>query len=122
LHAHYVLQLLYETRKVLSLMPNINVLSTSYSRDITICGDLHGSLDDLLLIFYKNGLPSQQNRYVFNGDYVDRGENSMEILIILFVFFLLYPNDLHLNRGNHEDYIVNLRYGFTKEVSRKYKV
>nr|XP_009476040.1 PREDICTED: serine/threonine-protein phosphatase with EF-hands 1 [Pelecanus crispus] len=121
LHARYVLQLLCETRRVLKEMPNITHLSTSYSREITVCGDLHGNLDDLLLIFYKNGLPSEQNRYVFNGDFVDRGKNSMEILIILFAFLLIYPNDLHLNRGNHEDYIMNLRYGFTKEVSKKYK-
>ncbi|NWU06544.1 PPE1 phosphatase, partial [Cephalopterus ornatus] len=122
LHPHYVLQLLCETRRVLKLMPNITYLSTSYSKVITICGDLHGNLDDLLLIFYKNGLPSGQNRYVFNGDYVDRGKKSMEILIILFAFFLIYPNNICLNRGNHEDYIMNMRYGFTKEVSNKYKV
>ncbi|KFW79688.1 Serine/threonine-protein phosphatase with EF-hands 1, partial [Manacus vitellinus] len=121
LHPHYVLQLLCETRRVLKLMPNITHLSTSYSKDITICGDLHGNLDDLLLIFYKNGVPSEQNRYVFNGDYVDRGKNSLEILIILFAFFLIYPNNISLNRGNHEDYLMNLRYGFTKEVSSKYK-
>uniref|UniRef100_A0A8C3JE58 Serine/threonine-protein phosphatase with EF-hands n=1 Tax=Calidris pygmaea TaxID=425635 RepID=A0A8C3JE58_9CHAR len=121
LHARYVLQLLSETRRVLKEMPNITHLSTSYTKEITVCGDLHGNLDDLLLIFYKNGLPSEQNRYVFNGDFVDRGQNSMEILIILFAFLLIYPNDLHLNRGNHEDYIMNLRYGFTKEVSKKYK-
>ncbi|NWS22979.1 PPE1 phosphatase, partial [Pachyramphus minor] len=121
LHPHYILQLLCETRRVLKLMPNITCLSTSYSKNITICGDLHGNLDDLLLIFYKNGLPSEQNRYVFNGDYVDRGKNSMEILIILFAFFLIYPNNISLNRGNHEDYMMNMRYGFTKEVSNKYK-
>ncbi|XP_027759400.1 serine/threonine-protein phosphatase with EF-hands 1 [Empidonax traillii] len=121
LHPYYVLQLLCETRRVLKLMPNITSLSTSYSKDITICGDLHGNLDDLLLIFYKNGLPSEQNRYVFNGDYVDRGKNSMEILILLFAFFLIYPNNISLNRGNHEDYLMNMRYGFTREVSNKYK-
>ncbi|NXY68860.1 PPE1 phosphatase, partial [Glareola pratincola] len=120
LHARYVLQLLSETRRVLKEMPNITHLSTSYSKEITVCGDLHGNLDDLLLIFYKNGLPSEQNRYVFNGDFVDRGQNSMEILIILFAFLLIYPNDLHLNRGNHEDYIMNLRHCQKKDIIEEY--
>uniref|UniRef100_A0A3Q3VM71 Serine/threonine-protein phosphatase with EF-hands n=1 Tax=Mola mola TaxID=94237 RepID=A0A3Q3VM71_MOLML len=122
LHVRYVLQLLGETWRLLRILPNINHVSACHTKDITICGDLHGHLEDLLLIFYKNGLPSSEKPYVFNGDFVDRGKNSLEILLILFGFLLVYPNDVHLNRGNHEDHIVNLRYGFTKEVLGKYRV
>uniref|UniRef100_A0A8B9LSQ6 Serine/threonine-protein phosphatase with EF-hands n=1 Tax=Astyanax mexicanus TaxID=7994 RepID=A0A8B9LSQ6_ASTMX len=122
LHARYVLQLLGETWRLLRILPNINEVSTFHSKEITICGDLHGQLEDLLLVFYKNGLPSVETPYVFNGDFVDRGKDSIEILLILFAFQLVYPNDVHLNRGNHEDHIVNLRYGFTKEVLGKYRV
>lgn len=63
----------------------------------------------LFCFLLQNGVPSEKNPYLFNGDFVDRGKNSMEILIILFAFLLVYPNDLHLNRGNHEDYLINLR-------------
>ncbi|XP_043753026.1 serine/threonine-protein phosphatase with EF-hands 1 isoform X4 [Cervus elaphus] len=53
LHAYYVLEVLFETKKVLQQMPNFTHTSTSPSKEITICGDLHGKLDDLFLIFYK---------------------------------------------------------------------
>ncbi|XP_071339713.1 serine/threonine-protein phosphatase with EF-hands 2 [Trachinotus anak] len=122
LHSRYVLQLLLETWKLLRMFPNINRISTCHSKEITICGDLHGQLEDLLLIFYKNGMPSLEKPYLFNGDFVDRGKDSIEILLILFSFMLVYPSNVYLNRGNHEDHIVNLRYGFTKEVLTKYKM
>lgn len=61
------------------------------------------------LLLPQNGLPSSSNPYVFNGDFVDRGKNSIEILMILCVGFLLYGDDLCLNRGNHEDFLMNMR-------------
>ncbi|KAG2456977.1 PPE1 phosphatase, partial [Polypterus senegalus] len=64
----------------------------------------------------QNGLPSDENPYLFNGDFVDRGKKSMEIIIILFAFLLVYPNNMHLNRGNHEDYIMNLSLLHIKTV------
>ncbi|MEQ2184805.1 hypothetical protein GOODEAATRI_011914 [Goodea atripinnis] len=97
LHARYVLQLLYETKKLLKQMPNIVHLSTSYTKEITVCGE------------ESNGLPSAETPYVFNGDFVDRGKKSVEVVILLFAYLLLYPDHMHLNRGNHEDHIMNLR-------------
>uniref|UniRef100_A0A672ITR7 Serine/threonine-protein phosphatase with EF-hands n=1 Tax=Salarias fasciatus TaxID=181472 RepID=A0A672ITR7_SALFA len=120
LHSRYVLQLLLETWKLLRMLPNISRISTCHSKEITICGETKEKQRFLIPVF--NGMPSLEKAYVFNGDFVDRGRDSIEILLILFSFLLVYPSEVHLNRGNHEDHIVNLRYGFTKEVLMKYKM
>ncbi|CAF4787772.1 unnamed protein product [Rotaria socialis] len=121
LHARYVLLILHEVRRILKRLPNINVVSTHQSTCVTVIGDLHGNLSDLLLIFHKNGLPSNENPYIFNGDIVDRGSQSIELFILISVAFIVYPTNVYLNRGNHEDHVLNLRYGFMKEILRKYK-
>merc|ERR1712137_390691 len=72
------------------------------------------------MIFEQNGIPSDTNPYVFNGDFVDRGQMGIEITIVIFGFQLLYPDSVFVNRGNHEDYLMNKRYGFEAEVMSKY--
>eukprot|EP00042_Codosiga_hollandica_P053454 m.700203 g.700203 ORF g.700203 m.700203 type:complete len:663 (-) comp58701_c0_seq10:106-2094(-) len=106
--------------EVLWAQPNIRAASVARSKRITVVGDLHGSFKDLLIIFQKNGLPSDSNPYIFNGDFVDRGDQALEIITALFLLQILYPFSVFLNRGNHEDFLLNKRYGFEKEVLSKY--
>ena len=89
-------------------------------KKFTICGDIHGQYYDLMNIFELNGLPSEENPYLFNGDFVDRGSFSVECIFVLFGFKLLYPNHFFMSRGNHESENMNKMYGFEGEVKSKY--
>ncbi|KFZ49197.1 Serine/threonine-protein phosphatase 5, partial [Antrostomus carolinensis] len=95
-------------------------LSPTQTEKVTVCGDTHGQYYDLLNIFELNGLPSESNPYIFNGDFVDRGSFSVEVILTLFGFKLLYPDHFHLLRGNHETDNMNQIYGFEGEVKAKY--
>jgi serine/threonine-protein phosphatase 5 len=74
----------------------------------------------LLHIFELNGYPSATHTYLFNGDFVDRGSFSLEVVLTLFAFKWLYPNSLYLARGNHETDNMNKIYGFEGEVKAKF--
>jgi len=87
---------------------------------INVVGDVHGQLFDFLSIFEANGWPSEDNRFLFNGDFVDRGSYSVEIMVILLAFKLALPKHFFLSRGNHEEETMNHNYGFTGEVLAKY--
>jgi len=86
----------------------------------SVCGDTHGQFYDLIHIFELNGLPSPNNPYLFNGDFVDRGPFSLETVTTLLALKLLYPDHVHLLRGNHESRVMNNLYGFEAEVKAKY--
>lgn len=68
----------------------------------TVCGDTHGQFYDLLNIFKLSGEPDATHSMLFNGDFVDRGSFSCEVVLSLFCWKLLYPNNFHMTRGNHE--------------------
>jgi serine/threonine-protein phosphatase 5 len=72
-HRRFILQILLTAHRTLSALPSLVDLDVPPSSHITVCGDTHGQFYDLMKIFELNGLPSADNPYVFNGDFVDRG-------------------------------------------------
>jgi serine/threonine-protein phosphatase 5 len=88
--------------------------------EITVCGDVHGQFYDLLNIWELNGVPAEDNPYLFNGDFVDRGSFSLEVILTLFAWKLCHPKGIFLSRGNHETRNMNKLYGFEGEVTKKY--
>ncbi len=100
--------------------PNVVPVEVPRGSNIAVVGDLHGQLDDLLMIFREAGAPDEEARILFNGDFVDRGSYSTEIVLTLFAFRALYPHRLFLNRGNHECADMNSVDGFQREVENKY--
>lgn len=115
---------------------------------VVICGDIHGQYYDLVNIFARrppkgtdsfqrylaNGRsrqpdakrarkePNEGCNYLFLGDYVDRGSRSLEVMITLLSLKILSPSSITLLRGNHEDELVTMIYGFFDECKRRYSL
>ena len=109
--------LINTSKKILIEQPTFLELETS----ITVCGDTHGQYPDLLSLFDLGGYPPGTN-YLFLGDYVDRGEQSIETICLLLAYKIKYEENFFILRGNHECGSINRIYGFYDECKRRYSI
>lgn len=105
----YVQQLLLQEESLLYL-----------ESPIKICGDIHGQLNDLVRVLQTGGF-DVNSKYLFLGDYVDRGPNSLEVICLLFALKCRFPSNVFLLRGNHESPEMTESFGFAYEVEEKLK-
>lgn len=116
-------KLIEETQKILSKEPSILNLTAP----IKIFGNINGHFSSLISIFESFGYPDdsfgdiERNDYLFLGDYVDRGSQSLDVICLLFALKLKFPEQIFLLRGHHEDILVNSVLGFGEECEIKLK-
>ncbi|UJR38499.1 hypothetical protein I4U23_031166 [Adineta vaga] len=110
------LRLVELARGIFEREPNMLLVQ----RPVTIVADVHGQFYDLLTILSAGGDPSN-TRYLFLGDYVDRGQFECECIFLLFALKIKYPQNINLLRGNHETRQMTKSFQFKLECEKKYQ-
>ncbi|XP_043720245.1 serine/threonine-protein phosphatase BSL1-like [Telopea speciosissima] len=116
LDSYEVGELCYAAEQIFIQEPTVLQLKAP----VKIFGDLHGQFGDLMRLFDEYGFPSTAGDityidYLFLGDYVDRGQHSLETITLLLALKIEYPENVHLIRGNHEAADINALFGFRIE-------
>jgi serine/threonine-protein phosphatase 2B catalytic subunit len=88
---------LIEIQSIIEKEPNL----LSLHDPVTVVGDIHGQFYDFVKLLEVGGNPSK-TKYLFLGDYVDRGSFSCEVVMLLFSLKLNFPKTIYMLRGNHE--------------------
>ncbi|KDO87440.1 hypothetical protein CISIN_1g002713mg [Citrus sinensis] len=116
LDSYEVGELCYAAEQIFMQEPTVLQLRAP----VKVFGDLHGQFGDLMRLFDEYGFPSTAGDityidYLFLGDYVDRGQHSLETITLLLALKIEYPENVHLIRGNHEAADINALFGFRLE-------
>ncbi|KFD51194.1 hypothetical protein M513_07958, partial [Trichuris suis] len=117
LHGEEIVEILEKVAAVFMNQPML----VEVDPPIIICGDIHGQFKDLIRLFNHGGWPPE-HRYLFLGDYVDRGAQSIETACLMFLLKIRFSKDFFLLRGNHESSAINRVYGFMEECCRCYDI
>jgi serine/threonine-protein phosphatase PP1 catalytic subunit len=110
-----IIKLCELVKPILQNEPNILELEAP----LNVFGDIHGQFADMIHFLEITGLPPNQ-KFLFMGDYVDRGNNSIEVCALLFAMKIIYPNNVQILRGNHECPEVNSLYGLLNECETRF--